>query len=63
MRGNYELCIGAFGLLNQCTYGGLFEEFEEGGSWKLSPNYTQLWNVQARPILGRCPDCAGGLFA
>lgn len=60
MRGNYDLCMGAMSLPHGCTYGGLFEEVP---LWYNFPNQTQYWNIQARPILGPCPDCTGGLLA
>lgn len=60
MRGNYELCMSVMNLPHGCTYGGLFEEMR---LWYEVPYETQYCNIQARPILGPCPDCTGGLLA
>ncbi|KAI7780653.1 hypothetical protein LA080_015812 [Diaporthe eres] len=61
MRGNYDLCMGVMSLPHGCTCGGLFEEVYF--FYTNSPNKTQYCNIQARPILGPCPDCTGGLLA
>lgn len=64
MRGKYDLCMSVMNLPHSCTYGGLFEEvYLYYDSPYESPNHTQYCNIQARPILGPCPDCTGGLLA
>lgn len=59
MRGIYDYCLAAMSLAKDCEYGGWFDEIN---LWPGSPNNSQLWNVKARPIVGPCPDCTGGLF-
>lgn len=60
MRGNYNLCMSVMSLPHGCEYGGLFEEVSLYYDF---PDKTQDCNIQARPILGHCPDCTGGLLA
>jgi hypothetical protein len=60
MRGIYDYCLGLMSLTKDCEYGGVFDEVH---FWYGSPNNSQYWNVQARPIVGPCPDCTGGLLA
>ena len=60
MRGNYDYCMGALSMTQACPYGGFFAEVD---LWNGHPNNSEVWNVQARPMRGPCPDCTGGLLA
>lgn len=56
MRGAYDYCRPAISLTEFCEYGGMLDvDLDLGG-----PDSWQSWNVQARPIVGPCPDCTGG---
>lgn len=59
MRGIYDCCLAVKGPTKDCEYGG---EFDNVHIWYRSPDNSQYWNVQARPIMGPCPDCTGGLL-
>lgn len=57
VRGTYEYCRPVISLTH-CEYGGVVDvELDLGDH-----NGWQSWNVQARPIVGPCPDCTGGLL-
>ncbi|KAG8163216.1 hypothetical protein KVR01_006513 [Diaporthe batatas] len=56
---DYRCCLAAISLTEYCEYGGALDlAFDLGGG----PNNSHSWNVRARPIVGPCPDCTGGLL-